>query len=300
MYARTIPPRVRRISLVGLCCLYTASAGAAPVRRLAVLPSAVQGESGQVESHALFDALTKSAELRVGIELAGYNELFVDGADPIASSVFACGSDLPCISRTLRNGRIDLGLRAVVNFAVSPPLISLSLIEGSGILAEEIAELKGRALDDELRAASDALFAAAKIPKGGRLQVLVEPSDARVSAKDCTTGQMYSPDPRTTAQFTQLPGCVEIEATRELYTKNAARTELRAGEVTSVEMKLLPAETAEEESIFSSPWFWVITGGVVAAGTAAVLVATDPFGGELAPPTCFCVATPETACPPCP
>ncbi len=278
------------------------NAEALPQRRLAVLPSIVQGESGKTQTQLLFDELSKSAELRVGLDLVEYNELFVDGAEPIASTVLGCGSDLTCISRALRNVRIELCLRAIVNFAVSPPLVSLSLIEGPGerILAEQLVEVESEKLAAKLQHAGDLLFDSAGFNKGGRLVVTTEPSDAKISARNCTTGQLLSPDSREAAQFTVPPGCVELDAVRDGYQKTAARAEVRLGETTPVTLSLTANAPDSEDSLFASPWFWIVAGGLVAAGTTAVLVATDPFSDGTPAPTCFCVATPDAPCPPCP
>lgn len=279
---------------------------ATPARRLAILPTIVEGQSGKSEASRVFDELAHAAELRVGIELVSYNELFVDGAETIASTVLACGSDMGCISRALRNARIELCLRAIVNFAVSPPLVSLSLIEGPGarILAESVVETDDTApLESRLRFADGAaaMLDGAGFPRGGRIAVAVEPGDAKLVVRDCTTGQVFAAETKNAAFFVLPAGCYEMEATRDTYEPSKARVDVVAGEVSKAHLSLRPVAVAEDSGgVLSSPWFWAIAGGVAIAGGAAVLLATDPFGKSDTAPPCFCVVTANTVCPPCP
>lgn len=282
--------------------LALSTVAATPPKRLAILPTIVEGQSGHTEVPRVFDELTRAASQRTGLELVDYNELFVDGAEPTASTVLACGSDMGCIARALRNARIELCLRAIINFGVSPPLVSLSLIEGPGerILGESVIEAETLVpVESELAKAASDLLESAKFHRGGTLIVALTPADARVTARECTTGQEHAPDNRSTSTFTLPAGCFELQGTRDAYSPAVARTEVKLGETTQLSLALSPAPGAEA-SIFSSPWFWVIAGGVVVAGSAAVLVATDPFGGDEPGAACYCVTTPQTMCPPCP
>jgi hypothetical protein len=287
--------------------LASASTSAPPVRRLAILPSIVQGSSGGAEVPRLFEELARSADVRVGIELVSYNELFIDGAEPIAANILACGSVMPCIGRALRTARIELCMRAIVNFAVSPPLVSLTLIDSAGekIVAESIVEAGASRLETELAGAAGAMLEGAGHPRGARLSIEPQPPDAKItvhacSDDQCTEGQEYFADPKHPSSYLVPAGRYQIAGTREGHEPAAVRADAELGRSARVSLILQPLDLDEDRSLLESPWFWLIAGGAVIAAGTVVLFATDPFAKNDPSATCLCIVTPTTPCPPCP
>ena len=245
-------------------------------QRLAILPATVEGPYGDAPVLEMFETVAKAADLRVGIELVSYNALFVDGVEPVATTVRDCGSDLACIGRALRLARIDLGLRVIANFALDPPLFTFSLIEGERTIAEKLVEAEG-SIDSILVRSTEELLAA--YPRGGRIAVEVAPPDAVVSIAPPGSGVM-------------APGTYRVSAAKEGYSPKSAAIDLRAGSEERVRLVLDPLP---EESIASSPWLWTGVGVGVAAIVTVVLIVTNPFARSPSEGI-VCVTTPMGGC----
>jgi hypothetical protein len=250
---------------------------AAP-QRLAILPATVEGPYGSVTAVQLFEEVAKSADFRVGIELVPYNALFVEGVEPIATTVRDCGSDVPCIARALRLARIDLGLRVIANFALEPPLITLNLIAEERVVAEDLAELDGPLAEVLARSTEKILRS---YPRGGRLSVEVSPLDAAVTISPPPNGSVIA------------PGTVQVTAAKDGYLPRTTSVAIAEGTEQSVRLVLDPVP--EEASVVESPWLWAGVGVGVAAIVTVVLVVTNPFSRE-PEEGIVCVTTPMGGC----
>ena len=259
--------------------LLALSAIGAP-ERLAILPAVVEGSFGRAGAVELFELVAKAADFRQGLEIVPYNALFLEGVEPVATTVRDCGSDLPCIARALAAAGIDLGLRVIANFALDPPLITMNLIVEEKVIREVIDELDDRSLASILEGATELLLW--KYARGGRLAIEVSPSDAAVTIDPPAPDKVMA------------PGRYRVAATREGYAPDAVEVEIAAGAEQQVRLALAPLP--EESSIVESPWLWTGVGAGVVAIVAAVLIATNPFSRS---PTegIVCVTTPSGACP---
>src|SRR5262249_36962234 len=96
------PPR-GTMTLLGVAVgLALAVVSAEPAKRLAIMPSALGGDSASAPSaDQLFESASRGARLRPGLEIVAYNELFVSNTDSLAGIVRDCGTDMKCASRAL-------------------------------------------------------------------------------------------------------------------------------------------------------------------------------------------------------
>lgn len=253
--------------------------------RLAVLPAVVEGPHGRAASKDLFGPVRDTADFRTGLDLLSYNAVFVDGVEPVATTVRDCGSDVACIARTLRFARIDLGLRVIANFALNPPLLTFNLIDAKEekVVAEALAELDGRPLIEVLKQQTADLLDRGGYRIGGRIALSVTPIDAAVAIR-----------PPVSQQIVIDPGTYSVTASKEGYLPKTIDVLVRPGEESAAQLVL--DEVPPEPSVLASPWLWTAVGVVVVGATAAVLVATDPFSSDPTNPT-ICVTTAAGSCP---
>ena len=262
---------------------YAAEKGA----RVAILP----GAHGEADPAEVYQEVARSAGLHLGLELVPYNQLLVEGPEPLAGAVRACASDVACRGRALASHELDLGLRAIVNFAIDPPLVSLSVVNASPprVLTESLSELAGdTTLAEVLRREAATLLDRTGFPRAGRITVSVRPVDAILHVE----GAKESEQPGV---FIVPAGRWEVRAERAGYTPAQATVEVAAGAEAPLALVL-----EERPGVTSSPWFWAAVGVAAAAiATTTVLVATDPFA---APPStgCVCITTSAGGCTPCP
>lgn len=307
--ARSIRSRRRRLAsrprnssrsrsvAVGLAAILGAassSATAAP-ERLAVVPSVIAGPHGEAGIEALFDAALRAAALRPSLEPGSFDELFLFGADPPASTARACGSDTGCAARVLADAGYALGLGCILNFAVDPPLLTLSLLEISGarIAAEELFEVPSDRTPELLleRAASELLDRAGH-RRGGRIRITVEPPDAHLAVPSALV-----PERGRRLTFLAPPGVHTLSAQRAGREEATAVVEVTSGGEHLVALAL--PQAPEPASTGLGPWPWIAAGAAVAAGVAAsvVLLSGGASGGA---PRCVCITSPGVPCPPCP
>lgn len=264
-----------------LLALLITQAGAA--EKLAVLPSIVEGPYGKAETLELFDVVSKEADFRQGLAIASYNAIFVDGTEPVATTVRDCGSDVPCIALALRNAGIDLGLRVIANFALEPPLLTFNLVRSSdgSIVAESLGELGAVSLADVL-VEQTKLLLDRTFHRGGRLEVQVTPQDALVTIDPPRSGGVFA------------PGTYRVSASKEGFLPRTEDVVVRELETATARITL---ETAPEaSSIWESPWLWTAVGVVVVGVTVGALVATDPFSKDPTTGT-VCITTVNGTCP---
>ncbi len=247
--------------------------------RLALLPAIVAGPYGNTTTTELFDAAFRAADFRQGLDLLSYNAVFVDGAEPIATTVRDCGSDVPCIAKALDAAHVDLGLRAIANFALDPPLLTLTLIGEGSTLGEAVVEVD-QALDDAVMDATAKLLE--RYPRGGRIAVAVTPPDALVTIDPAASGVVAA-------------GTYHVRAAKDGFTSREVEVQISEGEEKRVDLALDPI--VAESSIVESPWLWTGIGAGVVAIVAVVLIATNPFSHGPDEGTA-CITTPAGGCPP--
>jgi hypothetical protein len=282
-----------RLLLVA-AALAPAGAGAAP-QRLAVLPAVVDGAQGEATPRAVYDAVAAGVGLRLDLDLISYDELFLQGATSRATDAARCGSDQACVARILQEVDADLGLRAIVNFALEPPLVTVSVVErdgtraGSPTLGEAGPAAPWAALlTDGTRTALDALG----YSPAGVLVVRTDPPGAAVTVDGLAAnpgGQWRLRPGRHVVRAEGPGGAVEAEAVVMAH----RATELAVA---------LPASAAPTDGgggLFSSPWFWAGVGAVVLGAAAAAVVVADPFARDPTP-GCLCVTTAGGPCGACP
>lgn len=265
--------------------LFPAAGRAEPPRRLAILPAVVPGPHGHATTQQLFEHVRSTADFRTGLELLSYNAVFVDGAEPVATTVRDCGSDVACIAGALRLARIDLGLRVIANFALEPPLLTFNLIDGQGerVIAETLAELDERPLGELLTAQTADLLHRGGYRPGGRIALSVRPIDAAVEI-----------EPPASQRVVVRPGIYSVTASKEGFVPKTIDLNVTAGAEATAEITL--EEVPPEPSILASPWLWTAVGVVVIGTATAVLVATDPFSKDPTTGT-VCITTADGSCP---
>src|SRR5688572_1060429 len=108
----------------------------APVRseksktdRLAVLPIVLGGEHGKATLSDIFNDIASAAEMRLGLRVISFEEMFVATEEGLQDRVRDCGSDTACVAARLRTFNARMGLVVVLDFSSSPPLISLQLLD---------------------------------------------------------------------------------------------------------------------------------------------------------------------------
>lgn len=259
-----------------------------PIERLAILPAVVPGPYGQANLEALHASLSEAASMRLGLTVASYHEIQVDGAETIAAAIRTCGSDPDCAARALRLSGYQLGLQVISNFALDPPLITVALIDvaAGNNAGEVVVELStGEPIGERVAKEAAILLDQTQHRRGGRVVVEVTPQDSTVVLAGAR------PTPGARHDYTLLPGRYRLEVLHDGYVSDTREVEVVAGQAQAVVVQLSPV-VVEEVSLFASPWFWGALGVVaVGAATATVLVVTqEPT------PNCLCVGAAGGAC----
>lgn len=258
---------------LGLLALLAAPAAAwaqaAPLKvdRLAVLPIIYEGPHGEASLSSVIDDLAAASAYRLGIKLISNEELSIAAGD-LSTKVRECGSDTLCIADRLRRFDARFGLVVVVNLAISPPLISLKLLDTDErrLVAEGVGPLTPSegTVSAAVRARAQKLLDKAGYIEAGRVVVDVTPPRARV-----VLGEGQLPDDGSPNVFSVAPGRHVVRAELEGYTSGQAEAVALAGQETRVGLVL-----EEDASIVSSPWFWSAIGVAAAGGVVAAIFAT--------------------------
>ncbi len=273
-------------------CLLPTVAWAEPAR-IALIPTVIAGEQN-ADPAALYRALEEAAADRPGLAPSTYAQIFLEGAEPLVSAARNCGADLPCLSRALRFSGFKLGLVAIANLALDPPVLTFSLVdaEAARSLEEGLGDvLPGTSIPVAVGRGAEALLERAGHPRGARLTLLIDPPDAQVRLNGASS---IESGPR---RVWLLPaGSHVIEAWRQDYQPVRVERVLASAEAQQLELRLTKVETS---NLAHSPWFWGLVGLAAAGAATAIVLAVDPFGREPTP-TCLCVNTTGGVCPPCP
>lgn len=259
---------------------------------IAILPTVV-GESDRAPStQALFDATKDAIQWRRGLEAVPYNVLFLEGAAPVARALRECGAEPECIARTMQSNRIDLLLNVIASYAIDPPLVTLTLIEGVGGQPRQTAVFEPaprRTVVEELPSRAAALLDEAGFERVGGASIAVVPAGATIAL----VGADLERSEAGQSTFRAAPGTYRLTVTLGGHEPVTREVVIAEGETTRVDLVMQPVEV--EPTLVEKPWFWVAVGAVVVgAATTAVVVATRPDAA-----TCLCITSPETVCPPC-
>jgi hypothetical protein len=276
--------------LFTLALALTAAPPAAGPERLAVLPVLLAVEA-RVDVEQVFTAVEAAAQWRGALRPMTVGDYYFHGGQELARRSLACGPDAACITRELRPMDAGLGLLVLVNGELTPPLVSLLLLDAraGSVVAEWAGQVPGgpEAVEGAIRARAAEFLDAQGYLQSGRLRVAAQPPQAALVVDDGA-----QPDLGRADTFTLPPGHHTVRVSAEGHEARTLSAEVRPGEVTELAVTL-----AEADSVLSSPWLWLGV-GAVAAGVAAGVAAASLGGG--AGPTCACVVTrdqPTCACP---
>lgn len=244
--------------------------------RLAVLPVLLSAQD-HASAKTVFDAVSQAAHLRPGLRVMSIDDYYFHEGQALAKRVLGCGADAGCMAQQLAPFDARLGLVIVVNGELSPPLVSVLLLDGerAAMAAQWAGQVEGR-ITEHIRAQVAEQLDAQGFTQSGRLVVDASPSQATLRVGDT------APDLGTGNTFTLPPGQYTVRGLAEGYLSGEQPAQVVAGEERRIQLELRP----EPDSIWSSPWLWVGV-GVVAAGAAATAVAVSAGGGD----TCLCVQT---------
>lgn len=273
---------MRLAALAGLLALLPAPAAAqdSGPERLAVLPILV-GAAALAEPRPVFSWVERAADLRPGLRPMTIDDYYFHEGDRLAREVLSCGSDGPCMASRLRPFGARLGLVVVVNGELSPPLVSVLLLDGAEgkITSEWAGQVAAEGLADAVTTQARLALDKAGFQQAGRLKVRVQPRQASLRVGEDTLPDLGTPD-----TFTLMPGRYAVQGLAEGHRSGTVEADVRAGETVWVDLEL----AEETGSWVSSPWFWV-GASVVAAGVAAGVTAAAVGGGG--DQTCVCVIT---------
>jgi hypothetical protein len=264
--------RVALLLTAGLALTSSPAEAAAPRLRdsLAVLPIVVEGPHGAVSVSAIYEAVTRATQSRLGLRVISAEEMFVASQEGLVARVRDCGSDPACIAAKLRMFDARMGLVVVLNFQLAPPVYSLQLLDTDAgrKVADRVGEVgPGDDVLEVIAHHADALLDAEGFVKSGRILVEVDPPRAQLRL---TPG--LDPDPGTPNVFTVAPGRYAVDASLEGFAPAQTEVEVRSGETTTARLRL-----DEQVSLWRTPWPWVAIGAaVVGATVTAVMVSQRP------------------------
>lgn len=260
-------------------------AAPAPVRVAALIAVVLGDDRGDAHSSMVNARVADAFRSRLGVRLVSSEELFVAHGQ-ISNAVQSCGADARCTSSELRKVGADLGLIAVVNLVVEPPLISLRLVDASEERVVGVATDSSRpgpeAISEALRTQAGRLLDEAGFSLGARITFDTMPAGAHVEVQGFEA-ELGAPN-----VFFLPPGTYLVRAMQDGFSPFETSVTLVAGESRHHALEL-----SEDTTLFESPWFWIGLGAVVAGATATAIVLSAPRD------RCICVALPGAPCPPC-
>lgn len=284
--------------MISAALLLGLAASAGPPATLAILPAVVEGPHGRASPGQVFEASARGVGVRLDLEALDYEVLFLQGATSRVTRAAECGSDSACVAAVLADAGATLGLRTIVNFAIEPPLVTVSWVglHDEAARTPEIRQVEGGDWARAVAEAVDAVLLARGFEAGGRLVVRTEPPDLTVELLAPERGRRGAD-----GAFRLLPGRHLVRATDAAG--RAVEGEAVITAKTSAELVLtLPAAgeaPPEGGSILSKWWFWTGVGVLAAGAATAAVVATNPLGGDSGP-GCVCITTPGGPCGSCP
>ncbi len=251
-------------------------------------------------------ALVAAAPVRIGyvVELPGETtrrdvdaamSAIVDGRSGVelltrtvfdASEARTCGADVECLARELGYDEVDL-VAIVVGAPVADGvrIVSRLLDTRRAEVVARDARTSRPPLDDAFRASVEQLLDVHQIPRLGRLTIAPAVADAEVLVEDDASASVavgFGP-------HVLPPGRYRVRATRADHEPFTSDVEVSGGDEARVDLAFAPVQPGW----YTSPWFWVVTAGVVVGG-ALIGVAVATSGGE----RCVCIGRDPMQCPP--
>lgn len=277
-------------SALGLAAQSGLSSEAAPPapKRLAVLPVLV-GDPERLTVSSAFLGTLRAAELRPVRVMSVDDYFFQDGRE-LSQRARACGEDTGCLADALAVFQADLGLVLIAHAEVVPPLLGLVLVDTArrAVLADRYEVLEAGSFPDAVARAAAHVLEEAGISQYGRLEVVVDPSDAVVEVAEGTR-----PEPGSGHLFTLAPGRYPVRVLAPGHTEATREVEVLPGAVTRLDLRLEPAPDP-----LRSPWLWgSLAFAALAAGVVTALVLVE---GQ-SPEACLCIrGRGDEACLRCP
>ncbi|MBI4820263.1 MAG: hypothetical protein HY791_28600 [Deltaproteobacteria bacterium] len=279
---------MRRLSSTVVLLLLAAGTSSAQTRRndrLAVIPIVIGSAQGDVNMSSVFDDVSSAASNRLGLGLISFEE--IESRSGVSDRIRDCGSDEKCIADRLRAFDARMGLVVVVNGALSPPLLSLNMIDTEELrsMASDAGQIKPEegSVSSAIRTRAAKIFEGAGYIRGARVIVEADPPRALI-----TLGEGVEPDKGTPNVFTVTPGTYVVKATLEGFSSAEGKVEAKSGEDARVALRL-----EEQTSTFESPWFWGAIGLAVVGGAAAAAIALRETT------YCLCVTLGDSGCEKC-
>lgn len=267
-----------------VCSLWAAEASA--LEGLSFVAILVDGPNGRATRESVRKDVESAVASRMALRLLSPEELFVANQDAFTGRIADCGSDVPCLASRMRALGARWGLLVVVNLIAEPPLVALRLLDADQ--RRQVGQFSGPVRSREgtvsraVRARAERLLDMAGFIPSGRLDVTVDPSDARVRV----TGPSAPLERLTGTAYVLVPGSYVVSAAREGFREAAEGVVVRSGTQNAVRLTL-----EDDQSLWSSPWFWTGVGAVVAAAaTVAIVAAAQPDD------PCLCLSLPDEPC----
>lgn len=255
---------------------------------LAVLP-VLLGPSKR-EVGPVFDSIGRASRLRRGLRVMSIDDYYFHGGQDLARRALGCSADTECMAKQLAPFGARLAMVVVINEELTPPLVSLILLDGHGgaVAAEWAGQVRGgpAAVYDKITAKSADFLERLGFKQSGRIKVRVSPDQValRIDQK--------GPDLGSSDTFTLLPGRYTVHGVAQNYLSARVQVDVIAGQETSARLDLNP-----DTSVWNSPWAWIGAGAVV-LGT---VVATTALITKSSNPACICTLTVDgmdcTTCP---
>jgi hypothetical protein len=245
--------------------------------RLAVLPILLQGEHGAATISSVYNDVVSATEMRIGLRVISYEEMFAASEEGLGDRVRDCGSDIGCISARLRTFNARLGFVVVVDLASKPPLVSLQLLDTDDgkMLASFAGEVDmKRPISETIQRRTKETLEKAGYGLAGRVLVEVDPPSAHV-----VLGDGIDPDQGTPNHFTVAPGKYQVAAALDGW--SAAHTDVEVGSGGEAKVQLA---LTKNTTLLESWWFWTIVGAVVVGGAVTTYALTRRTE------TCICTA----------
>ncbi len=248
--------------------------GAPPTRVTTVVR--VVGSKAAASDRSVADAARAGLRWLLDVEVLSYDE-----RARLEDEVRRCGEDNGCVLARLSTSGVDLGVYVVANFEVSPPLITLELLDTKRrrSIARKLVDAQALDIDVAITGAVERVLLETGLRVGGEVVADIVPGEAKVTLDDrpIEVGVPVLSDVGAHVLRVRLDGYVPLEQRLDVALRDEQRLALR----------LEP-----EPGILSTWWFWTAVGVAVAGGVTAAVIAArpdtldtcHPVGGGVCPP----------------
>lgn len=239
--------------------LLAALVSGAPTTRVTTVVRVVGAQSARAPQ-AIGEAATGGLRWLLEVEIPTY-----DQRARLDEEVRRCAEDNACVLERLAASGVDLGVYVVANFEVTPPLVTIELLDTyrRRAIAREIVEANGAELEAAIGAAVERILVATGLEVGGAVVADVTPPEAQLSL-----------DERVIEPGVAAPARVGMHVVRgrlEGFLPNEQSVEIDPREERRVALQLEP-----EPGITSQWWFWTAIAVAVAGSAVAIAVVAQP------------------------